>query len=141
MQREVINEDHAEFQRLLGYELVEWRKGYAVLELPVTTKLLNRAGKVHGGVLCTLVDTSCGFAGCYPLSETEVPRCVTLTLNTSFIGPVTGEKIRALGEVQGGGKRIFFAKTVIYNDDGSLVATGEGSFSYRGTFEVAAKKD
>ncbi len=141
MQSELLNEPPSEYQELIGYKLVDWRKGYAEMVLPVESKLTNRAGNVHGGVLCTLVDSTCGFAGCYPINETEVPRCVTLTLNTSFIGPVTGRVIRAIGEVQGGGKRIFFAKSTILNEDGSLIATGEGSFSYRGTFDFKAKKD
>ena len=140
MQRKILQESLSGFQNLLGYTLVEWSKGYSKMELPITPKLGNRAGFVHGGVLSTLVDSTCGFAGCYPISDTEVPRCVTLTLNTNFIGPVTGEKIFAVGEVLGGGRKVFFAKSTITNEDGSLIATGEGSFRYRGTFKRGEHK-
>jgi len=128
MQQKILNEAPYELQKLLGFTLTEWREGYARIELPVTERLGNRTGRVHGGVIATLIDASCGFAGTFPSEPGLVPRCVTLTYSSNFVGPATGDKIFVDAELLGGGRKVFFARGVVTNEDGSLVATGEGSF-------------
>jgi acyl-CoA thioesterase len=43
---------------LLGFELVEWGPGRAVVELRPTAAVANITGSVHGGVLYTLADSA-----------------------------------------------------------------------------------
>lgn len=43
---------------MLGFELVEWGPGRAVVELRPTTAVANITGSVHGGVLYTLADSA-----------------------------------------------------------------------------------
>ena len=126
------DEEPSGYQTLIGYQVVEWRDGYAEMTLPVKHELTNRAGDLHGGVLATLVDSVGGFAGCFCNVEGRVRRCLTLTMTTSFVGPVKSKTIRAIGETQGGGRRIFFSRVRILNEDGSLIATGEATYRYRG---------
>jgi len=134
--REKINwlrdEEPSGYQQLIGYEVVEWRAGYAEMMLAVKPELTNRAGDLHGGVIATLVDSVGGFAGCFCDVDGNVRRCLTLTMTTSFVGPVKSKTIRAIGETQGGGKRIFFSRVRILNEDESLIATGEATYRYRG---------
>jgi len=120
------------YQSLIGYEVSEWREGYAEMTLDLRSELTNRAGDLHGGVIATLVDSVGGFAGCFCDVEGNVRRCLTLTMTTSFVGPVKGNNIKAIGETQGGGKRIFFSRVRVLNEDGSLIATGEATYRYRG---------
>lgn len=124
-------EPRSGFQDLLDYHLVEWSEDRAVLELTVLPKHCNRAGLIHGGVLATLIDTSCGFAATYCPHPGRVRRCVTLQLTTSFTGQVRHGLIRAIGRKKAGGSRIVFCSSEILDANGKLIAMGEGTFRYR----------
>ncbi|MGI9334160.1 MAG: PaaI family thioesterase, partial [Gammaproteobacteria bacterium] len=98
------------FQQLLGYELTQWRDGHAVVELHMDERHRNRTGRLHGGVAVTLLDTACGYAGCYSADGAPPRYCITLSLNTSFVAATMGGPLRAIASVIGGGRRIFFAR-------------------------------
>ena len=118
------------FQRLIGYELAEWREGHATVALQMEERHRNRTGRLHGGVAVTLLDTACGYAGCYS-PEGEAPRyCITLSLNTSFVAAVSGGRLSTTATVIGGGRRIFFARAEVRDENDVLIASGEGSFRY-----------
>ena len=123
------------FQELLDYYLVQWDDGCATLELAIAHKHCNRAGFVHGGVLGTLIDTACGFAATWCPSPGRVRRVVTLSLNTSFTGPARRGTLRAIGRRKAGGSKIVFCSAEVLDDQGRLIAMGEGSFRYRGGSE------
>ncbi len=121
------------FSRFLGVAIVEWQPDYAVLELEIDREThVNRSGILHGGVLMTLIDTACGYAGTYCDVPGEVRRASTLSLTTSFVAPVSGGKVRAVGHRKGGGRKIFFASAEVFSEGGVLLGFGEGSFRYRG---------
>src|SRR3546814_3600491 len=56
-------EDTAGFNAVLGMKLVEWGDRHAVMELPIRAMHLNRSNALHGGVIATLIDAVCGYAG------------------------------------------------------------------------------
>src|SRR3546814_4788747 len=74
---------------------------------------------MHGGVLTTLVDTACGYCGCFtPAGETP-RRAVTLSLTTSFISTgQPGQRLVARARRSGGGKSVFFADCTVVDGDG-----------------------
>ncbi|CAA7623330.1 conserved hypothetical protein [Candidatus Terasakiella magnetica] len=119
------------FQDLLGYRLAEWSEGRAVLELAIEHKHCNRAGITHGGVLATLIDTSCGFSATYCPFPGRIRRVVTLQLTTSFTGQARHGTLRAIGQMKAGGSRIVFCSSEILDESGTLIAMGSGSFRYR----------
>jgi len=41
----------SDFHELVGFRLIEWEAGYAVLELEIAPYHLNRSKVLHGGVL------------------------------------------------------------------------------------------
>ena len=51
------------FNNALGIRLSDWSDGRCSVELDVIGDHLNRSGVVHGGVLMTLLDVACGYAG------------------------------------------------------------------------------
>jgi acyl-CoA thioesterase len=59
--------------RLLGFDLVERRPGYARLEGAVRPEHCNAHGNAHGGFVFSLADTAMGVA-----SNTHGPRAVAL---------------------------------------------------------------
>ena len=125
--------EHGAFAELIGYRLTAWRTDQAEVVLEVEERHMNRSGILHGGVMATLIDTACGYAGCYrPAPPEDSRRASTLSLTTSFIGPVVaGAELVARARRTGGGRQIFFADCEVRDQDGHLVATGSGSFKYR----------
>lgn len=120
------------FGRLLGYRLTVWRDAYAEVELTLGPDHLNRAGAPHGGVLATLIDTACGYAGCYCSVPGRHRGAVTVSLNTHFIARArTGDRLTAAAHQTAAGRRLYFARCDVRDQTGRLVAQGEGVFRYR----------
>lgn len=126
------------FADLVGYQLAAWRRDHAEILLEVEARHLNRSGVLHGGVLTTLIDTACGYAGCYA-DEAEAPRrAFTLSLDCQFVATaMTGARLTASASKTGGGDRIFFSRAEVHDQDGRLIGQGAGAFRYRGGSEVS----
>ena len=120
------------FRDLVGFRLVEHADGLAIVELTLTRSHTNRSGFVHGGVYMTLLDSVCGYSGCFCTVPGNTRRCVTLSLSTNFLGQVRiGDTIRATGRVIGGGRRVFGARAELTGPAGKVLAAAEGMFQYR----------
>jgi uncharacterized protein (TIGR00369 family) len=126
------------FGKLVGYRLTRWAPEEAELELVLEPRHLNRSNVPHGGVIATLIDTACGFAGCYSAEPGRRRRAVTLSLSTSFLGQAEASTtLTAKARRTGGGQTVFFARCDLLDGAGHLIATGEGTFKdLRGTAET-----
>ena len=119
------------FADLVGYELAAWEEDVATVMLTVEAHHLNRSGVMHGGVLTTLIDTACGYCGCYSAPGETPRRAFTLSLTSSVVGAAkAGQHLTATGRRSGGGKSIFFADCQVHDEAGRLVGSGQGSFKY-----------
>jgi uncharacterized protein (TIGR00369 family) len=126
------------FLESLGVRPVEWGEDYAIFELSVAARHLNRYGTVHGGVLTTMIDAAGGFAGCYAPPPLPPREAVTLMMTTSFAATTDSGTLRVVGRKRSGGRKIFFATVEVTNASGELVAFGEGSYRYFGASVSAA---
>jgi uncharacterized protein (TIGR00369 family) len=118
------------YARLIGYRLLRWEPDFAEIVLELGSQHENRGGIAHGGVLATLIDTACGFAGCWA-PEGQSRAAVTLSLTTQFLAPARSGRLIATGRRVGGGRSIFFATAEVRDAEGTLLARGEGVFRYR----------
>lgn len=126
------DDDHSVFRDHVGYGPVAWRENYVELELVLGEKHRNRSGIAHGGVIATVIDAAGGFAGCWCPHPGRIRRASTLSLTTQFVSPGRlGHRLVTTGRARAGGKSIFFATMEIVDDEGKLVATGEGVYKYR----------
>lgn len=132
MPEHIKNEMPSGFRTLLGYRLAEWRDGFAIIEIDIDNRHLNRSGVVHGGVYATLIDAAGGYAGCFSGMPGPARRAFTLSLNTNFIGTTRSGILRAIARKTGGGARIFFASIEVVDQVGAVLATGEGTYRLRG---------
>lgn len=124
-------EDPYEYQKLIGFEIVEWMQDHAKLHLPLAAKHGNRYGIPHGGVHATLLDTCMGFAGCYTGDRDTPQLAMTLSLTVQYLSRPKGELLIATGTKTGGGRKTFFAEGHIMDETGELIAKGTGTFRYR----------
>ena len=126
------------FNSLIGFDLVEWRSDLAVLELLLASKHLNRSGVIHGGLLATMIDAACGYAGCYCDTPGNVRMAVTLSLTTSYLGSTSSGLLRCTANKRGGGRRIFSATAEVLTGDGAMIALGQSTYRYRSGSESHA---
>jgi uncharacterized protein (TIGR00369 family) len=113
----------------LGIRLVDTAPGRCEFRLDVEPRHLNRSASLHGGVVATLLDAACGYAGLHA-EDGEAPpaQAVTVMLAISYLGRVDAGRIRALGRVTGGGRKVYFSSAELIAEDGRLIATAQGSF-------------
>src|SRR3954471_17090364 len=116
------------FLALLGVEQTEWREGYCEFQLRLRAELLNRQGFVQGGVIATLLDVACGYAGLFSPPPREPLYGHTVSLALNFLNKGAGGLVVAKGFVEQRGRTLFFARGEAWLDGAQLLATAQGSF-------------
>jgi len=90
--------------------------------------LTNMHGKVHGGVLMALLDTTMARAAMarqqFRLSV------VSVGVTANFLSPGSGALTTSARAV-GGGRSICFCEAEVVDADGRVVANGVGTFKYQ----------
>ena len=116
----------------LGITVSEWRDGYAKLVCDTAQHHANRSGIVHGGVLLSMIDQAAAFAGLWCPFPGRVRRAVTLDLDCRFTGQARiGLRLSAEGRVMTAGRNVFFARTDVFDAEGTLIAFGASTHRYR----------
>lgn len=118
---------NSEYQALLGWVVIEQTPDQVTVKLAIDDRHLNRNGSVHGGVLASLLDTAMSYAGLCSV-DFEVPKAVTLSLTTTFVSPARQGTLTIVGRLRGGGRKIYLSSGEILDEQGTLIALGEGSF-------------
>ena len=125
------------FLDLLGVTFV-FEDGQPVTRCTVSNDLLRGFNIAHGGVLCTLLDTSLGavaYAAAMPRLANESKRTgerrelVTLQLETHFIRPAwNGERLAGRGEVVHLGRTTIVVRGDVRTAAGEVVVSGAATF-------------
>lgn len=119
------------FGSFIGFDVVEWKPGFARLTMSVQPFMLNRSGVLHGGMIVALLDAAAGYAGTYCEVPGNVRHGVTLSLSISFVSKARAGLVTADARVVGGGRNIFFARVEVSNADGMPLAVGDCTYKYR----------
>ena len=114
----------------LGFRLVEWRKGFARLEVDLDERHQNRQGGLHGGVTAALVDAATGYCGIYEPDPEKRRGNVTVSLNVSFTGRPKGKRLSCTAETIREGRRLYFASATVHDEIGTLIASAEAVYAY-----------
>jgi uncharacterized protein (TIGR00369 family) len=123
---------HSPYHAHLGVALAEWRDGYARLVCDTAGHHANRSGIVHGGVVLSMIDQAGAFAGLFCTLPGRVRRAVTLDLDCRFTGQAAiGARLSAEGRVVTAGRNVFFARTEVRDEVGTLIAFGASTHRYR----------
>lgn len=107
------------FLKFIGVELYDIQPGSTRAKLTVENIHKQQFGIVHGGVIATLADITCGFAA-YTLAPKDVD-IVTGEIKISYISKGLGTNIEAFGKVIKPGKKLHFCESEVYSD-GRLIA-------------------
>ncbi len=120
------------FLSLIGARLLRWHEGYSEFHLPLHAKLLNRQGVIQGGVLSTLLDVACGYAGLYRPRGQSPLHAHTVSLSINFVNKGRSGVLVTKGFLVQRGRNLFFARGEAWCGDGNLMATAQGSFKLAG---------
>lgn len=121
------------FNKLLGFELVEIREGYAKIKIPFKEELIGdpRARALHGGLIATAMDTVGGAAGMTTLVSFE-DKLSTIDMRVDYLRPGKALDLFVEGEITRSGNRIIVTRMVAYQDDPErLIAEGKGVYNVK----------
>jgi uncharacterized protein (TIGR00369 family) len=115
------------YLEFLGFRLVDWRTGYAKLEMPVRDEHRNTVGYLHGGVISSLLDIAGAVAGSYGDARESVS--ITVNLNVNFMAPHQAATVVAEGELVRTTSSLFFAQARLLDPSNNLLcATATGTY-------------
>ncbi|MGX6447007.1 PaaI family thioesterase [Patulibacter sp. S7RM1-6] len=114
--------------RLMGFELASVAEGEVAFAGTPDESVYNPIGVVHGGYVCTLLDSVLGCA-----VHTTLPPGVGYTsieIKVSYLRGVTAAtgEVTARGRVTKPGRRVAFAEGDVRDADGKVLATASSSF-------------
>lgn len=110
--------------KLIGYKIAEVKRGGTVFELEPAEYHYNPFASVHGGIACTLLDTTMTAA---VLSTLEIGyACSTTEMKVNFIRPISARtgKVRCEAETIHVGRRLATASAKVFDSAGKLYAHG-----------------
>lgn len=126
--QKLLDANFAPWVRALAPQIVAIDETAAVIDIPITTDIVRVGGIVSGQALATLADTTMVFA-CVGQAGVMVP-VSTITLDTQFLRPATGDRIRATGEITRAGRSMIFAQcTLTAEPMGKSVALATATFA------------
>lgn len=115
------------YLEFLGFRLIDWRDGFAKLEMPVRSEHRNTVGYLHGGVISSLLDIAGAVAGSYGDAKESVS--ITVNLNVNFMAPHQAKKVIADGELIRTTTSLFFAQARLFDPENNrLCATATGTY-------------
>ncbi|MEO7017313.1 MAG: PaaI family thioesterase [Leifsonia sp.] len=112
---------------LMTMRLTEAREGRAVFVCEPDESHYNPIGTVHGGLVCTLLDSALGCAVQSTLSQGQGSTSIEIKVN--YLRPVLAGAgpLTCVGTVTKPGNRVAFADGVVTDASGKAVATATGS--------------
>lgn len=115
---------------ITGIELASIAHGEVVLRCAPNESWLNSAGTVHGGLLCTLMDSAMGMSVISTREEMS-NAYVSIEMKVSFLKPLPfdGRVIETRGRVLRVGRKVAFAEAHCYDPDGVLVGHATSSLA------------
>lgn len=114
------------FWKLLGMELVDIKKGWAVVKLPFDQKLTQADGIAHGGSTFSAADAAVAMAliGLIDRSQTMV----TLEMKLNYTRPFTNGTLLAEAVIVQKGSTTALGEVSVRTDKNELVAKGLATY-------------
>ena len=113
------------YSHLLGCEPVRIDGGEAEVRLPLKSELRNRAGKLHGGAIFSLVDIAMGLA-CSSAHGFE-RKSVTVECKINYMRAIDDGEVLCQAKVIHHGSRTLVVEAEV-RQGAALVARAQGTF-------------
>jgi len=109
--------------RLIRMDLVEAEPGRVVFTCTPDESAYNPIGAVHGGLVCTLLDSVAGCALHSTLPQGKGYTSVEIKINYLKAVRASSGTLTAVGTVVKAGSRVGFTEGVVTDESGAVVAT------------------
>ncbi|MBT3225565.1 MAG: PaaI family thioesterase [Deltaproteobacteria bacterium] len=108
------------FWKLLGMEVVDVKKGWAIVKLPYSDKLAQPDGVAHGGAIFSPADAAVAVAllGLIDKSET----LLTIEMKINYIKAIREGDIIAEAKIVHRGSKTAIGDVEVRNSQGNLIA-------------------
>jgi acyl-coenzyme A thioesterase 13 len=104
------------------WEFLSSQDGRAQMSWTPTPDMANPFGSVHGGIIATVIDESCG-AALMPLIE--APSAPTVSLNVEYLYAVQiGGTYSVISEIVRKGRAMAIADARIHDEEGKMLVRG-----------------
>lgn len=113
------------FSRLLGCRPLRVEGGAAEVLLPLTAELRNRAGKLHGGAIFSLVDIAMGLA--CSSAHGFAHKSVTVECKINYMRAIDDGEVLCHARVIHHGSRTLVLEAEVRQGE-ALVARAQGTF-------------
>ena len=110
-----------DFNEETGLDFRGFVDGYYVIDLAIEPRHYNVMGFVHGGVVCTLLDTAMARSFFYSQSQ-EARKGATLEMKVNFLRSSNAGKITAYGKLVQATKQTAYVEGHLENEAGQLLA-------------------
>ena len=114
------------FSELIGCRLKRLEEGVAEVALTLEPHLRNRAGKLHGGAIFSLVDITMGLA-CSSAHGFD-QQSATIECKINYIRAVSDGDVLCTSRVIHAGRRTLVVEADVFQDE-KLVAKAQGTFA------------
>ena len=114
------------FSELIGCRLQRLEQGVAEVALSLEPQLRNRAGKLHGGAIFSLVDITMGLA-CSSAHGFD-QQSATIECKINYIRAVENGEVLCTARVIHPGRRTLVVEADVYRGE-RLVAKAQGTFA------------
>lgn len=114
----------------IGLKVTHSATDHVEARLTIGDEHRNRAGFVHGGVLCAMIDFAACGSGLHSEPGEPLRYAVTLSLTTNFTKAAKSGDLRVEGRMIKAGRKTYSAEAHVHDDAGDLVAHGIGTFQW-----------
>jgi len=118
--------DEIPFLADLGIEVESTADGRCRISAPITARVINPYGVLHGGITFTLADTGMGIAVFTLMSPDE--RTTTVECSMRYLLPAKAGRIIAECRVIRRSNRFAITEAEVFDEAGQLLAVAGGSF-------------
>jgi uncharacterized protein (TIGR00369 family) len=101
---------------LIGARLVRVAEGEVEIALDVSPRVSQQHGFVHAGVVATIADSACGFAGLTLMPEGA--GVLTAEFKINLLAPAAGERLIASGRVVKAGRTLSITQGEVHAERG-----------------------
>lgn len=116
-----------QFWTLLGMEILDLRKGWAKIRLPISEQLTNGIGVAHGGAIFSPADSAVGMALVGMLEKDET--LSTLEMKINYVKPISNGDIIAEARIVHRGTMTAVGDVEVRDEKGHLIAKAMATYA------------